>query len=188
MRQASMWICVACVSALAAGGRAQSAAAPARKPPVKAAPARTPPGTPAVPPTPAPPAGITPVNLAPTLRALGYAPVPTGGFQRMRVEEDKYGYFIDVSVSPSGDWVVAMAHLATIPDLTKVPSAPLLALLGANDNLLGMAFSYDRVNGRLMLNASAPARSLSPGSLKNMVEGLQETVKKTEGLWDTAQW
>lgn len=184
MRQGWVWTTAVCVVALAGSAGAQKAA-PAPKPPVRTVPTRP---APVTPPTPAPPAGITPVNLLPTLRALGYTPVPTGGYQRLRVEEDKYGYFIDVGVSPSGDWVVAMAHLATVPDLTKVPAAPLLALLGTNDGLLGMAFSYDRVNGRLMLNASAPARSLAPGSLKNMVEGLQATVKKTEGLWDTAQW
>jgi len=186
VRQAWLMMSIACVLAPAVGLGAAGAAAP--KPSAKPTPARPAPGAAAVPRTPAPPAGITAVNLAPTLRALGYMPAPNGGYHRLRVEEDKYGYFIDVGMSPSGDWVMAMAHLATVPDLTKVPSAPLLALLGANDALLGMAFSYDRVNGRIMLNASAPARSLAPGSLKNMVEGLQATVKRSEGLWDTAQW
>lgn len=184
MRLGWVSICLAASVAPVSLAGAQKPAAPPRKSPVKPAPARpavaTPPTTPAV--------GITSVNLAPTLRALGFMPVPNGAYQRLRVEEDKYGYFIDVGVSPSGDWVVAMAHLATVPDLTKVPSAPLLALLGANDSLLGMAFSYDRVNGRLMLNATVPAHSLSPASLKNMVEGLRATVKKTDGLWDAAQW
>jgi hypothetical protein len=157
---------------------------PVRKPaPAHAAPApgRPAPGAARVP-------ALTPATLGPTLKAVGYAPILQGGYQRLRVEEDGYGYFIDVTLSTSGDWLTCMAHLAPVGDLTKLPSAPLLALLSTNDTLLGMAFSYDRVNAQIMLNASVPNRNLDPASLKSVIEGLKTTVRKHQGLWDTSTW
>lgn len=130
----------------------------------------------------------TAAGLGPALRAAGYLPEPTGSFQRLKVDDDKYGYVIDVGLSDTGDWLVCMAHLAPIPDLTRVAAAPLLGLLSTNDTLMGMSFSYDRGNGRIMLNATVPNRGLDPGALRAVVDGVKATVKKTEGLWDAAAW
>jgi hypothetical protein len=134
------------------------------------------------------PARLTVAGLGPLLRGLGYLPEAEGQYQRIKVDEPGYGYKIDLSLSQSGDWLVCMAHLAEIPDLTKVPSNALLSLLTANDSLLGMSFSYDRANGRIMLNASLPNRSLDPGSVRNVIEGMKATVRNTQAVWDTSAW
>jgi hypothetical protein len=134
------------------------------------------------------PAELNTAALGTMLKALGYGPTPEGAYHRVRVEEEGYGYFIDFSLSKSGDWLVCMAHLAPIPDLTKLPSSPLLGLLAANDSLLGVCFSYDRVNGQIMLNASVPNRRLDAGSVRNLVEGMKSTIRETHGLWDPAAW
>lgn len=175
------WVLASLAAAMGSAAAAAPKPAPVKKPPVKAPPA------PPVAPT-APEVGITAVNLAPTLRALGYTPAPLEGYQRLEVKEDGFSYPQDLQVSGSGDWVVVMAHLAEVPDLTKVRAAPLLALLGQNDKLLGMAFSYDASRGRIMLNASVPARTLTARSLQAIIEGLRATVRQTFGLWDTSQW
>ena len=51
-----------------------------------------------------------------------------------------------------------------------------------------MSFSYDRVNGELMLNAALPRRGLVPAALKNTIEGMKATVRAKQDLWDTAHW
>jgi hypothetical protein len=51
-----------------------------------------------------------------------------------------------------------------------------------------MSFSYERVNGRIMLNATVPARVVDPPTLRNLLEQMQATVRRTEGLWDARRW
>lgn len=173
------------LAGLAASVSSLAGAAP-KPAPVKKAPAK-----PAPTPAPAPPApepGITAVNLAPTLRALGYAPAAVEGYLRLQVEDEFLKYPMDLKVTGTGDWLVVMAYLAEVPDLTKVRSAPLLALLGRNDDLLGMAFSYNAARGQIMLSAAVPARTLTPSVLRVIIEGLRITVKQTAGLWDTSHW
>lgn len=144
--------------------------APKAKPPAKAAPAS--------------PASVTTANLPAVLKSLGYPSKAVGPYQRIEVVEEKYGYLIDMSFTRTGEWLVCMAHLAPIADLTRVRSASLLNLLSQNDSLLGMYFSYNRENAQLMLNASLPSRGLTPTDLHRMIEGLKLTVRRTEGLWD----
>ncbi len=138
----------------------------------------------------APPSALTPQSLTAALKSLGYKPTPHGAFQRVPVEEagKPYGYAIDVGFSANKEWLVVLANLAPIPDLTKVPSTPLLALLTTNDSLLGMAFSYDRQSGRVMLNAAVPTRSASPGTLRSILDEVRAVVARTEGLWDPTHW
>lgn len=131
---------------------------------------------------------LTAATLVGSLRALGYQPTPNGQFQRLKVEEPGYGYALDLGLSASGDWVVCLAHLAPVGDLTRVNSAPLLALLSRNDVLLGMAFSYNRENARIMLNATVPNRAMDLASFRNVVEGVKRTVRETAGLWNTRDW
>jgi hypothetical protein len=131
---------------------------------------------------------LTAANLGSHLLAQGYMATLKDGVHRIRVEEDGYGYHVDVKVTPSGDWLVCTAHLAPLPDLTKVPAAPLLSLLGTNDQLLGMYFSYDRETAQIVLNAAVPVRGVEPAALKTILESLKITVKKTEGLWDPSTW
>jgi hypothetical protein len=170
---------------------AAAAAPPAPRKPARAAPR---PAAPARKPASAPPTvarvpvRLTAVGLGPLLRGLGYLPEADGQYQRLKVDEPGYGYKIDLSLSQSGEWLVCMAHLAEIPDLTKVPSNALLSLLTANDSLLGMSFSYDRANGRIMLNASVPNRSLDPTSVRSVIEGMKATVRNTQPVWDTSGW
>jgi hypothetical protein len=133
-------------------------------------------------------AAVTRANLGAALKSLGYTPALHGEYQRLQVDEEGYAYQIDLGLSQSGDWLVCMAHLAPIEDLTKVKSAPLLNLLTTNDTLLGMYFSYNQVNARIMLNASVPTRALAPVSVRSLVEGLKETVRQTRGLWDSSAW
>jgi hypothetical protein len=169
---------------LLAGG--SPAVAQARRPaPRRAAPRK--PVSPKVA-VPKPAGALSHANLGALLRSLGYRPEMAQQYQRIRVEEEGYGYLVDLSLSKSGDWLVCMAHLAPIPDLTRVPASPLLTLLSTNDSLLGMYFSYDRVNARIMLNATVPNRSLDAASVRNIVEGLKATVRQTQALWDTASW
>ena len=170
-------------------------AAPKKPPARSPAPARpaTPPAKPAAPANPAPPAPAAPErltaqNLPLKLRALGYQPTEVNGVQRLRFEEEAYSYQVDVRVTPSGDWLFCAAALAPIPDLTKVPSGPLLALLGLNDKLLGLYFSYERSSGQIRLNAAVPVAGFDPADLKAVLEGLRSTVRQTEGLWDPSLW
>jgi len=164
------------------------AAAPPRRMPAKAParniPAKAPPPT--VRPALSPP--LTMVSLATALRAAGYEPAPSGRYQRLKIDEGEFGYSVDLGLSDSGDWLVCMAHLAPIEDLTKVPSAPLLSLLATNDGLLGMYFSYNRPTGQVMLNAAVPNRGLTAVSLRNLLDGLKKTVRETRGLWDPQKW
>ena len=122
------------------------------------------------------------------LKAAGFEPKQAGEYQQVQIEEEKFGYLIDVSFSKSGEWLVLMAHLAQIPDLTTVPAPALLGLLSANDALLGMAFSYNRTTGQIMLNATVPNRNLDGGSLRNLIEGMRSTVREQQGLWDPTAW
>jgi hypothetical protein len=175
-------LCLAAAAALPAGAAAQQrrtpAGGPARKP--SAPPKSTPPKP--------PPQGVTAANLPALLRTAGYRPVAQGALQRVQVEEQAYGYFIDVTLSKTGDWLACMAHLAPVPDLTKVAAQPLMNLLSANDAMLGMYFSYDRVNARVMLNAAIPARGLNADALRSILESLKGAVRETQPLWDTAGW
>ena len=155
-------------------------AAPVRRPAAKAAPKAAA--------KPVAPTTVTTSNLGAVLTSLGYKPVLKDGAQRLQVEEPKFGYWIDLSFSKSGEWLVCMAHLAPIPDLTKVPASPLLSLLATNDTLLGTYFSYDRTNGQVMLNAALPTRGLTPPALKNTLERMKATVRETQGLWDPSRW
>lgn len=134
------------------------------------------------------PAGVTPANLAATLKGLGLATVSQDGYQRLQVQEAKFGYLVDLRFSESGEWLVCMAHLAPIPDLSKVPATPLLALLSTNDTLLGLSFSYNRASGQLMLNESLPAKGLTPAAIQTALQRLRGTVLETQGLWDPARW
>jgi hypothetical protein len=172
------------------------AGAPARKPPPRRVPPKksVTPTTPAPAPRPAaptpPPTAITAANLAAILKGQGYEPLAEGEYQRLKVEEEEqdYGYLVDLGLSKSGEWLVCMAHLETIPDLTKVPSPPLLALLAANDGQMGRYFSYNRASGQIMLNAALPTRALTPEALKSQIEAMKETVRDTRGLWDPHSW
>jgi len=134
------------------------------------------------------PPTLTAANLGGLLKSLGYAATPVGQYQRITVEEPGYRYPIDLSLSKSGDWLVCMAHLAPVEDLTQLRPAPLMSLLSTNDHLLGMYFSYDRVNARIMLNAAVPNRYLDAASVRNILEGLKLTIRETRGLWDTSKW
>ena len=127
-------------------------------------------------------------NLAATLTAQGYHPEARDAFQRLKVDETAYVYTIDLGFNRTGDWLVGMAHLAKIPDLTKVPSAPLLALLAQNDSLLGVSFSYNREEGQIMLNGALPVKGLTPAAVKAWIEGMKEVVRRTQPNWDTTQW
>jgi hypothetical protein len=156
-----------------------------------AAPTRPAPRTPPRPaPRPTPPPVVTAATLPATLKALSYPAETHGQYQRIRIEEEgkEYGYFVDLSFTKSGEALVGMAHLAPIPDLTKVAAGPLLGLLAQNDEMVGAYFSYDKVNGRLILNASAPARGLDAARVRRLVDGLRGSVLRTEGLWDTSRW
>ena len=167
---------IACLlSALAA---VPVAAAPARKPASRAA---APAKKPAV-------ATVTSVNLGATLKGLGLATASQDGYQRLRVEEERFSYLIDLRFSDSGEWLVCMAHLSPVPDLSKVPAAPVLALLSTNDNLLGMSFSYNRTTGQIMLNQTIPGKGLTPTSLRSHLEKLRAAVLQTQGLWDATKW
>lgn len=162
-------------------------AAPARKP-APAGPAPRKPATPAPPAKPVAPPAVSPSTLAATLKTLGYPAKAEGPYQQVKIEEEKFGYTIDLGFTKSGEWLVCMAHLAPVGDLTAVKSTPLLNLLAANDSLLGMAFSYDRTNGRIMLNASIPAKGLDAARLQLLLERLQIAVHENQGLWDTSLW
>lgn len=176
---------LACLAALlhASGAHAQAKKHPVARPPV----AKKPAPRPAAPPPPAAPR-LTAANLGSNLLALGFIATFKDGAHRIRVDEEGYVYHVDVKVTPSGEWLVCTAHLAPLPDLTKVPAAPLLSLLGANDQLLGIYFSYDRETAQIVLNAAAPVRGVEPAALKTILESLKSTVKKTEGLWDPSAW
>ncbi|MCC2672968.1 MAG: hypothetical protein K0Q72_5440 [Armatimonadetes bacterium] len=91
-------------------------------------------------------------------------------------------------MTPAGDWLLGTAYLAPIPDLTKVPPAPLMSLLATNDARVGMSFGYNGDESRLVLNATIPTRGMDAGSLKNLVEGMKGTIRRTEGLWDARKW
>jgi hypothetical protein len=159
-------------------------AAPVRKP----APTKTAAKTPPAPIKPSGSSGVSPTTLASALKGIGYPARPEGPYQQVRIEEEKFGYTIDLGFSKSGEWLVCMAHLAPVGDLTAVKSTPLLNLLAANDSLLGMAFSYDRINGRVMLNASVPAKGLDATGLRRLLERMQLAVHENQGLWDTSLW
>lgn len=131
---------------------------------------------------------ITRQTLATNLRKIGYDPKAEGAYQRVKVQQEKYEYTVDFNFSNDGYWLVAMAHLAPVPDLTRLRANPLLTLLSTNDELLGMYFSYDRVNGRIMLNSVMPVRGLDATALTNRLNLLRGTVVRTEALWDTAHW
>ena len=73
-------------------------------------------------------------------------------------------------------------------ETTRLPPGPLMSLLATNDTLVGMAFGYNREESRLVLNATIPTRGIDPGSLKNLIEGMKETVKRSDGLWDASKW
>lgn len=164
---------------------AQGTKAPVvKKPPVPRKPVASAPTV--KPPAPAP--RLTAANLGANLLALGYTATVKEGAHRILVEEDAYAYRLDVKLTPSGDWLVCTAHLAPLADLTKVPAAPLLSLLGANDQLLGMYFSYDRATAQIVLNAAVPVRGVEPAALKTILESLRTTVKKSQGLWDPTNW
>lgn len=171
-------------SVLTPGG---ALAAPARKP-TPAGAASKKPAAPTPPVKPAPPPPVSPSTLAATLKALGYPAKAEGPYQQVKIEEEKFGYTIDLGFTKSGEWLVCMAHLAPVGDLTAVKSTPLLNLLAANDSLLGMAFSYDRTNGRIMLNASIPSKGLDAARLQLLLERLQIAVHENQGLWDTSLW
>jgi hypothetical protein len=145
---------------------------------------------PAVKPATPKPAPITQATLGPVLKALGYPAEPHESYWRVKIEEEgrDYVYQIDLSFTQSREWLVGMAHLAPIADLTMVPSGPLLALLTENDGMVGMSFSYDRTNGRIMLNASAPTRGLDAAGVKKLVDGIRGRVIQTQGLWDSSKW
>ncbi|MGV3721469.1 MAG: type III secretion system chaperone [Actinomycetota bacterium] len=187
LRSAWGWGCLAVLlSAGAAQAQKPAAKRPAPKPSA-AKPAAPKPAAPK-PVVAATPPRLTAANLGAHLLAQGYLATVKDGAHRVRVEEDSYGYHVDVKVTPSGDWLVCTAHLAPIPDLTKVPATPLLSLLGANDQLLGMYFSYDRETAQIVLNAAVPVRGVEPAALKTILESLKITIKKTEGLWDPSTW
>ena len=178
MRSVVVWGLL--VAALAS---ADGVAAPARKP----APRKPAAAKPAPPVKPAP-GVITSTTLAAALKRLGYPVKAEGPYQQIQIEEEKFGYSIDLGFSKSGEWLVAMAHLAPVGDLTAVKSTPLLSLLAANDSLLGMAFSYDRTNGRVMLNASVPSKGLDSAGLQRLIQRLMVAVHENQGLWDTSLW
>ena len=156
--------------------------------PVVGAPAKK--ASPKPPAKPSTPPAITPAILGATLKTLGYPARPEGTFQRVQIEEEgkEYGYLLDLSFSKSGEWLVCMAHLAAIPDLTAVKSGPLLTLLSQNEEMVGIYFSYDKVNGRVMLNSAVPAKGLDAAGVKRAVDGMRATVIRTEVLWDAAKW
>lgn len=131
---------------------------------------------------------ITSGTLAAALNRLGYTAKAEGPFQQIKIEEETFGYTIDLGFSKTGEWLVCMAHLAPVGDLTAVKSTPLLNLLAANDALLGMAFSYDRTNGRVMLNAAVPSKGLDATGLRMVLDRLQIAVHQNQGLWDTSHW
>lgn len=160
---------------------APAAAAPAPRKPVSHKPASKPAARPA-------PAVVTPANLAASLKGLGLATTSQEGYQQLRVEEQGFAYVVDLRFSDSGEWLVCMAHLAPIPDLSKVPAAPLLALLTTNDNLLGMSFSYNRAAAQIMLNDSIPGKGLTPAVLLTHLQRLRGTILQTQELWNTTKW
>lgn len=187
---------------LLAAGTAAAAPAPRRKP-VRPAARKPAASKPAVPVKPAPkpavkpavkpaapvePPPLSPATLGAALQAIGFEAAVDGRYRRIHIDEERFAYSVDFSLSESGDWLVCMAHLAPIEDLTKVPAQPLLSLLATNDRLLGMYFSYNRPTGQVMLNATVPNRGLTEVSLRNLVAGLRRTVKETHGLWDPARW
>jgi len=167
---------------------AQAKKAPPAKPPAAKSPAAKAPIVKPKPVAPVAPPRLSAGNLGATLAAHGFLAVAKDGAHRIRVEEEGYGYHVDVKVTPSGDWLVCTAHLAPLPDLTKVPAPPLLSLLGTNDQLLGMYFSYDRETAQIVLNAAVPIRGLEPTDVKTILESLRLTIRKTEGLWDPSRW
>lgn len=172
-------ISIACL--LPAVAAAPAVAAPARKPAPHATAAAKKPAA-------AAPGSVTSANLGATLKGLGLATVSQEGYQRLRVEEERFSYLIDLRFSDSGEWLVCMAHLSPVPDLSKVPAAPFLALLSTNDNLLGMSFSYNRTTAQIMLNETIPGKALTPTSLRVHLERLRATVLQTQGLWDATKW
>jgi hypothetical protein len=178
---------------------AAAAPAPRRNPPRRSAapprPARPPTAAPRPAPSPpvATPAAPAPTQLTTTalghlLRVAGYEPRVEGEVHRLRVEEQEYAYLLDVSLSRSGAWLLCAAHLAPIPDLTRVPPGPLLALLSANDALVGMYFSYNRSEGQVMLNATLRNRGLDAADLRAVIEGMKDTIRERHGLWDARHW
>src|SRR5687768_2028706 len=139
MRSRSAWVVVGAIMLVLNGVNA----APVRKPvPAKPAPKK------AVAPTQPVSTAVTPSTLVSTLKGFGYVVKAEGPYQQIKIDEETFGYTIDLGFSKTGEWLVCMAHLAPVGDLTAVKSTPLLNLLAANDGLLGMSFSYDRTNGR----------------------------------------
>lgn len=144
-------------------------------------PAPRPPANPA-------PKGITAATLGATLKAEGFQAVQQAGFHVLTIEEEQYTYPLSFSTSPSGEWLICVAQLAEIDDLTTVKPGPLLALLSTNDRLLGMYFSYEQKSGRIVLNATLPIRAMDGLALSSLVAGIRRTVRETQGLWDTRKW
>ncbi len=165
-----------------------AAAPPAKKPPAKPGTSKPAAAKPAPAPTATP--KLTAGTLAQSLKALGYTAEVAGELHRLKVEEPdrKYGYTLDLAVSKSGDWLVVAAQLAPVPDLSAIPASALLALLTHNDELVGMAFGYQRTEGRVVLNATLPLRGLDLASVRNLIEAMKATVRSTEGLWDPTRW
>lgn len=97
----------------------------------------------------------------------------------MDVDEPDLGYKAAMELEPSerGEWLHCRMHLAPIEDLTRVPAAPLLSLLAANDELLGMSFAYHRASGRLLLHATVPAYGFTAEALQAIVQGVRRTAR-----------
>jgi len=95
-------------------------AAPARKPaPRAAAPAKKPAAAPAA-------GTVTAANLGASLKALGLATTTQDGYQRLRVEEERFSYLIDLRFSDSGEWLVCMAHHPLFSNGPHGDHAPLI--------------------------------------------------------------
>lgn len=133
---------------------------------------------------------LTIEKLSSLVAAAGLHAMRRGDLLQIEIDEKEAGYKAMLELQPSerGEWLHLRLHLAPVEDLTRLPSAPLLNLLAANDRLLGMAFAYHGPGGRLLLHASVPGYGLNAGAVAAMVEGIRRTALETHGLWDTSRW
>ncbi len=91
-------------------------------------------------------------------------------------------------LSRDGKSLWVMAWLDEVP-AGDVPSAPLLRLLAANDELgNGKFFAYVAASRRIVLERAVPNESIDTAAMIEILKDLSRSVIETHPLWSTQQW
>jgi hypothetical protein len=132
------------------------------------------------------------IKLQTMVGNLGYNATlsPTGKSIRFKWQSSNYNYYVSLQVNPDHTLAYAYVDLLTYSStqLAKLDYVKLFEVNDAGDFFFSMEKSHDGDGEELIADVVIPMSGLTPTLLRNLLQGINDTLNYNSQIWDTSLW